>query len=219
MNNLWGLRLLAVFIAGLMWFFVTVDTFEAQSIKVIDSTVSYDVPEGFVILEPIDRVKVTVRGAASTVRTLNPFQVDLFVELPDAKKGTVGVNLTPAHVALADNLEVLSIEPNQITLTLDTEETGMLPVDPELVGEPAAGAVVQQPSVDPPLVVVRGPSSRLTRIKSVTTTPVRLDGHALDFYEQAVVVSTDPLVKIVQPAVVTVHVPLQIPGANGGNPG
>ena len=215
MNNLWGLRLLAVTIAGIMWFFVTLDTFEAQSVKVIDASVSYDVPEGFVILEPIDRVKVTVRGAASTVRILNPFQVDLYVELPDATKGTLSVNLTPDQVALADDLEVLSIEPNQITLTLDTEETGMLPVDPELIGEPAAGAVAQQPSVDPPLVVVRGPSSRLALLQSLSTTPVRLDGHALDFFEQAVVVSKDPLIKIIQPAVVTVHVPLEIPGANG----
>jgi len=49
----------------------------------------------------------------------------------------------------------------------------------------------------------------------LTTTPIDLTGHALDFKEQVAVVSPDPLVKVVQPSVVTVQVPLKVPQAGG----
>jgi hypothetical protein len=53
----------------------------------------------------------------------------------------------------------------------------------------------------------------LAGVAAVTTSPVSLDGHALDFSQTVSVVSPSPLVRIVEPSVVTVFVPMTVPGA------
>lgn len=211
----WGLRLLALALAVLSWLFVTVEQSEPESIKVLNTSIRYDSPPGFILLDPPENVRLTVRGKASSLRSLNPFQVDVFVELPEAAKGTHQVALTGENVFVPEDLEIVSIEPNILNLVLDREVTRMLPVQPRLTGEPAAGAVVQEPSVVPSRVPVRGPESRITNIPFLTTTPISLDTHALDFEERAGVVSDDPNIQVLQP-VVTVRIPMQVPGGGGG---
>jgi len=142
--------------------------------------------------------------------------VSVVVDLRDQTEGTLEVALGARNVSAPDGLEFISIEPNLIPLQIDRVTAEMKPVDANLTGEPAAGAVAQTPEVIPASVLVNGPVSRLSQIAALTTTPVKLDGHALDFEETVAVVSPDPLVRVQQPAVVTVRVPLQIPGSGGG---
>ncbi len=210
-RNLWGLRLLAVAIAVLAWFFVTLQKREEVSERSIDAAVTYSPPRGFIVLDPVQRVRVQLRGRTSRVRNLNPFVVDVLVDVSRSEHGSAEVHLAPENVIVPDGIEVLSIDPNVLRVRLDREVQAMLPVQARLVGEPAAGAVVQDVDVRPSRVLVSGPESRLREIGSLSTTAVDLDGHALDFEETAAVLSPDPLIKVVQPAVVTVRVPMQPP--------
>jgi len=211
----WGLRILALVLAFLTWMLVTVEQSEPESVKVVNTTIRYDIPAGFILLEPPGTARVTVRGKASSLRNLNPFQVDVFVELVTPEKGTYEQPLSGPNVFLPDDLEILSIEPSVLSLVLDREVTRMLPVSPRMTGEPAAGAVAQEATVVPPRVPVRGPESRISSIAALTTTPVNLDGHAIEFEERAGVISEDPTIQILQP-VVTVRIPLLIPAVGEG---
>lgn len=211
----WGLRFLALLLAILAWLFVTVEKSEPESIKVLNTSIRYDSPPGFILLDPPENVRLTVRGKASSLRNLNPFQVDVFVELPNAEKGTHQVTLTADNVFVPEDLEIVSLEPRVLHLVLDREVTRMLPVEPRLTGEPAAGAVVQQPTVVPPRVPVRGPESRISNIPFLTTTPISLDTHALDFEERAGVIADDSTIQVLQP-VVTVRIPMLIPNTGEG---
>jgi len=211
-RNTWGLRLLAVALAVTTWFVFTVEKRERLSEKVIEATVRYDNFPGLIIVERLESVRVGVRGTVSKMRSLNPFGVDVFVELSNPDKGVFEVPLTPDNVFLPEGLEVVSIEPNILQLKLDREASDLLPVLPRLEGEPAAGAKVQHAEVVPPNVLVRGPEDVIRSISTLSTTPVSLTGHALDFQEQAAVLPPDPLVTVVQPAVVNVRVRMLIPG-------
>lgn len=211
----WGLRFLALLFAVLSWVFVTVEQSEPENLKVLNTSIRYDSPPGFILLDPPENVRLTVRGRASSLRSLNPFQVDVFVEIPSAEKGTHQVTLSEENVFVPEDLAIVSIEPKILHLVLDREVTRMLPVEPRLTGEPAAGAVVQQPTVVPSRVPVRGPESRISEIPFLTTTPINLDTHALDFEERAGVVSDDPNIQVLQP-VVTVRIPMLIPTAGEG---
>lgn len=210
-RNVWGLRALAVGIAILAWFFVTVQKREEVSERSIDAAVTYSPPRGFIVLDPVQRVRVQLRGRTSRIRNLNPFVVDVLVDVSRGERVSEEVRLAPENVIVPDGIEVLSIDPNVLRVRLDREIQQLLPVRPRLVGEPAAGAVVQDVEVRPGRVLVSGPESRLREIGFLSTTAVDLDGHALDFEETAAVLSPDPLIKVVQPAVVTIRVPLQQP--------
>ena len=213
-RSTWGLRLLAVALAITAWFVFTVEKREPLSEKVVEATVRYDNFPGLIVVERVETVRVGVRGTMSRLRALNPFAVDVFVELSNPDKGVFEVPLTSDNVFLPANIEVVSIDPNIIQLKLDREVAELLPVMAKLEGEPAAGAKVQYAEVIPPNVLVRGPEDIVRSIGTLATTPVYLTGHALDFQEQAAVLPPDPLVSVVQPAVVNVRIRMEIPGTD-----
>lgn len=213
-KNTWGLRLLAVALAVTAWFVFSIEKREQLNEKVIAATLRYDNFPGLIVVERLETVRVGVRGTESKLRTLNPFAVDVFVELSNPGKGVFEVGLTADNVFLPEDLEVVSIEPNIIQLKLDREASDLLPVLARLEGEPAAGAKVQHAEVIPSNVLVRGPEDVVHSIGTLSTTPVNLTGHALNFQEQAAVLPPDPLITVVQPAVVNVRVRMEIPGTD-----
>jgi YbbR domain-containing protein len=208
----WSLRLLALGIAIGVWFSVSFEDREALTERLVEASVSYNRPRGFVILDPVPTVNVRLRGSSKLVRQLNPYQVDVQVELAQTEPGSVSVNLGPENVLMPEGLEVVSLEPNTIRVELEREMTQRMPVVPHLVGEPAAGAVADEPEVFPNQVLVTGPESLLARIQSLSTRPVNLNGHALTFEETVAVVPPDPLIQVVQPSKVSVRVPIRQPG-------
>ena len=217
MSNLWsrwGLRLLALALAVLAWFIISVDPREQTGETTVEPFVTFRPPEDFMILEPNpDRVRVRISGPESRIADLNPFQVSVVVELRDHDLGRQEILLTDDNVVLPGGLQVVSIEPNVLTLQLDRVVSALKPIDVQLVGEPAAGAVAQEPTVFPLQALVTGPESKVGTLTALTTTPINLDGHALDFQTQAAVISPDPLIRVVEPSVVEVDVRLDIPGA------
>jgi YbbR domain-containing protein len=207
----WGLRLLALGIAVGLWFSVSFQDREALSERLVEASVSYNRPRDFVILDPVQNVNVRLRGSSKLIRQLNPYQVSVQVELAQTQPGTVSVNLGRDNVLMPDGLEVVSIEPNLIRVELEREISQRLPVAPQLIGEPAAGSVVDEPEVFPNLVLVSGPESLLAKVHLLSTRPISLDGHAITFEETVVVVAPDPLIQIVQPSKVSVRVPMHQP--------
>lgn len=222
--NVWGLRLLAVLAAIAVWFSTSYMKRERISEKLIDATVTYNPSRGVIILDPLQTVKVRLRGPDRQIRTLAPHVVDVVIEVSGAATGTLDVQLDETNVLRPEGLEVVTIEPNSIPLRLDRERTQMLKVSPRLVGEPAGGAEPLSPVAHPDMVQASGPESILAGIAAATTSPITLDGHALTFRQTVSVVPPHPLVRIVQPSVVTVEVPMQFPGAgaataeDGGRP-
>ena len=215
-RNLWGLRLLALALAVLAWFLATADRRETRTGNTaVEASVNYSTQEQMMILEAVEEVRVGIRGTSSQIQNLNPFQVSVSVDLRNAETGTREVNLTPRDVLLPEGLEVISIEPNQFVVELDRVVQEIRPVEENLVGEPAAGAVVLSSEVVPQQVLISGPESLVSELRSLVTSPVSLNGHALDFEQRAQVVSPNAKIQIVQPVVVTVRVELEIPTVGG----
>jgi len=219
--SLWGLRALALALAVVLWFFGSVEKRERASEKVVEANITYSTPRGTVILDPVQKVRVRLRGRTSKIRILNPFVVDVLVVIPEGQYGAFNVHLGPENVVAPEGLDVVSVDPNLLQLQLDREVSAMLPVVPRLAGEPAAGAVVGTIEVLPDRVLVSGPESTLRRVRALSTSPINLGGHALDFVETAAVVPPDPLIKVVQPSVVSVRVPMEppVPPRTGGGEG
>ena len=204
----WGLRLLALAIAIGLWFSASFQDREALSERLVEASVSYNRPRGFVILDPVGSVNVRLRGSSKRIRQLNPYMVDVQVELAQTQPGTVAVNLGPENVLMPEGLEVVAIEPNTIRVELEREVTQRLPVVPQIVGQAPAGAVVEEPEVFPNQVLVTGPASMISRTDHLSTFPISLDGRAVTFEVTVPVVSPDPLIQIVQPTQVNVKVPM-----------
>ena len=216
--RIWSLRILALVIAIALWYRFSLEGRETLTERTVDAHVSYNRPRGFVVLDPVSTVTVRLRASSKKFRVLNPYQVNVQVELTQQQKGVVNFNLTPEDVQVPEGYSVVAIDPDVIRVELDREVTQRLPVRPQLVGEPAGGASVGAPEVLPDQVLVTGPETLLARIQSLATRPISLDGHAMTFDETVNVTQPDPLIQIVQPSKVTVRVPLAPPPAPAAPP-
>ncbi|MGE4190690.1 MAG: YbbR-like domain-containing protein [Thermoanaerobaculia bacterium] len=215
--GIWGLRLLAVVAAFTVWFSASFAKRERQSEKVIDATVTYNPARGVVILDPVQTVKVRLRGPDRLIRTLAPHVVDVVVAVETTDVGPIEIPIDESRVLRPEGVQVIAVDPNSLTLTLDYEREIEVPVTPRLVGEPAGGAVPLEPVARPARARISGPASLLTGLEGVTTSPISLDGHALTFQQTVSVVSPNPLVRIVAPAVVVVNVPMFVPALESGD--
>ncbi len=208
----WGLRLLALGIAIGIWFNASVEDRLVSSEKVVEADVIYNKPRDFIILNQLRSVNVRLLGSRRAIRQLNPYQVDVQVDLSRRKEGTIPINLDSDDVLAPEGLEVVSIEPSSIQVVLEREITERVPVVPHLTGQPAGETKAGEPEVFPNQVLVTGPRSRVSLLESLITDPISLDGHSSTFEVQVPVSSPDPLIQIAQPSQVTVRIPIQSPG-------
>jgi YbbR domain-containing protein len=215
--QLWGLRLLALGIALALWYSVSLEDRESMAERLIEASVSYNRPRGFVVLDPVPSVSVRLRGSSKAIRQLNPFQATVQVDLPRAQLGAVNITLGPDDVQVPEGFEVVSIDPNVIRVDLDREITQRVPVRADLRGKPAPGSEVGEPEILPNQVFVTGPQSLLERVEFLTTRPIQLTARAITFEESVdVVPPADPLIQVVQPSKVNVRVPLTPPEPPAG---
>jgi YbbR domain-containing protein len=208
----WATRLLALAIAIGIWFSASVEDRLASSEKLIEAAILYNRPRGFMVLNPVGTVSVRVTGSTKEIRQLNPQMVDVQVDLRQRPEGLVTIQLGRDHVLLPRGLEVVSIEPNPIRVTLEREVTQRVAVEAQLIGEPAAGARLSaEVEVVPNQALVSGPASLLANLPPLKTRPVSLDGHAFSFEETVALEMPDPLIQLLQPTEVTVRIPLALP--------
>jgi YbbR domain-containing protein len=216
-RQIWSLRVLAVAIAIALWFALSYENRETRSEKVLEADITYMRPDATVILDPLQRAEVLLSGPQDAVNRVSPTAVTVQVDLREWQPGPANVNLSADNVRLPPGLRVDRIRPNTLRLTLDRELTRRLPVEVQVVGEPAAGALVGDLTVTPPEVAVTGPESQVSTLDAVQTAPVDLDGHALTFDEVVAVVLPDILaISEIEPPRVTVHVPLSLSAPPGG---
>ncbi len=192
----------------------TVHETEQESERVVEAQVTYNSPGDEVIAyELVDKVKVVLRGKQSEIAELNVLTVQVVVDVPDvggAHGGPVDINLTPANVRTQEDFDVVSLDPNRVSIRVEPRGHATVRIAAQLMGEPAAGARQLAPIVRPAAAEVSGPESRVRQVLELTA-PVLLDGHARTFTETVRVVSPDPLVQIVEPAFVDVEVPMEEP--------
>ncbi len=164
------LMLLALILATLAWVAAleegdpTLNERYPQAIPVAPS----EPPEGMVIVGEFDeRVQVTVRAPRSV---WNSFKVDDFTVTVDLAGLDAGVHQVPVQVTLNKKpSRVVLVEPEYVTLELESEAERTVPVRVHVEEEPALGYLMRAPIVTPREVTVSGPSTYVTRVVEAVT--------------------------------------------------
>lgn len=217
-GRLWVLRAVALALAIGLWFGISLSQRDVTATTEVEATVSYITPEGLMLINQPNSVRVTVSGPESEIRTLIPYLVQVQVDLQEEQPGLLSIGLGAEDVRLPQpDLTVSSIDPNVLNLELDRAVTKTLPLEASFTGEPAAGArvLLDQVAIDPPEAQVTGPARFLEGVDKLDLTPISLDGHAIDFTQTATVLPPDPLVQVQRNPRVRVRVPMDL--GSGGN--
>ena len=160
------------------------------------------------------RVQVTLRTPTSIWESLRPEDIDVYVDLSDVATGTIDV---PIQVEVDRSpLEVVSVSPKEMRLTIEQIAEKDVPVVVVQEGTPALGYETQDSTTAPEFVHVRGPVSLVKQAVRAEVI-VDIEGHLSDITSdlKPVVVDEDgePVPRLdITPKTVTVNTPIQEPG-------
>lgn len=215
-HGLWPLRILAIAIALSVWaissFVPRVQQMIADRVEWrIQVDLSYSTPEGsdLLILNRRQQVDVQVRGTQQQRRDLKMDDVDLTIYLDSSwQAGPQTVALRPEMVNLPGDMRAISIEPASLSLLIDQEETRLIQIQPEFLGESPRKLINSW--VEPANAQVRGPKSMLDRWTAVSTSPINLDGKIFSFDQDVQIPQPEvQSIRILSPQLATVYVELE----------
>ena len=172
MNN-WGLKILAFFVAALLWFVVvnidnpiTDQTYSNIPVNVINAEVlaSEDSPKTYQIVDNTQTVNVTVRAKRSVLSKIS--QEDI-IAVADMKELVLGSQI-PIQVSVKGHeyKEAYS-NPRNLQIHLEDEETRKFPIVPKTTGTVRDGYVLGNIQAVPERVSIRGPKSVIDKISKV----------------------------------------------------
>ncbi|WP_258358700.1 CdaR family protein [Moorella sulfitireducens] len=160
----WIYRLLAVALAVILWIYVTGEQNPTGQKVVLVPLETENLGEGLVVADRPEEVQVRVEGRKATISNLLSRDVHAYVNLRDAK---VGDNLLPVRVEVPEGVNVVHVNPGQVTIKIDKIEEVQLPVQVNLLGTPASGYRALEPVLKPSQVVVSGSAAILKSIGRV----------------------------------------------------
>jgi YbbR domain-containing protein len=203
-----GTKLLALAIACVTWYTLTGERRERISERSYRIPLSIvNIPRGTLIVSPLpDAVDVRVRGAFTPLRQLEPSKLEAVIDLLDASPGEKRYRLEGDDINVPRDVEVIAISPAEIRLVLDAVADKTLPIVADVTGQPAAGARVEEVSVEPRQARVLGPSRTLSRMAQIRTEPVSVEGRDASFSASTTLASQAPGVRVREGQLVTVRV-------------
>ncbi|HMO50234.1 MAG TPA: CdaR family protein [Kiritimatiellia bacterium] len=176
-----GLKLLALLLASVTWFFIRETTSYIEVVR--DIPIEVTPPEGWAIEErSAVHVAVSFRGSQADLRALNKEQVRVAVNVPlRNNERTVFIPLGPRQVTAPRTVRAIFVDPPELEVTLDREVEKTVPVELVKAGEPSDGYFVERFAFTPDKVTLYGPEQRLKDVHVVRTMPVDMAGRIRTF--------------------------------------
>jgi hypothetical protein len=206
------LKLLAAVLTVILYFLVQQDAINEFSLSV--PVVLSSKPQNSIFVGDLpDELRVRVRGRWSRIldmleRKPEPFPVDL-AETQNGDVLRFRADDVQRHLGQS-GLEVVSVDPPQMTVKLDRFLSRLVPVTPVLVGEPAEGYEVDHTLVQvrPQSVWVEGPYDAVTALREVRTTAIDVSNLQKDLRTEVQLERPRPRFVELQSDRVTAEIPL-----------
>lgn len=209
LSNL-SLKLLSVLLAFTVWFVVSAPRRESVSERAFAVPLALvGMPRDLVITTSVpDTVSVRLRGRVSDLRSLSSQNLEVPLDLKTVVPGEITYTIRPQLINVPPQVEVVSIDPNKVRFRVDRVRQKIVPIRPFLIGLPPRGYVIGDATVEPDRALVSGPASQVRNLAEVATERINMTGRTETFTQSVAVVSDSSLIRIVDPVMVQVTVPL-----------
>lgn len=155
-------KALAVAIAFVMWVFVMEEQNPAMESGFSIPIRTLNAPGNSRITRDAEGVRVKLRAPRSAFASMDPDELRAVVDLAALEPGT---HRLPVQAAGPQGFEVLSVTPEQVTVTIDPMSEKRVPVRLVRAGMPPAGMTVAGMTPDADTVMVIGPRSMVEQVE------------------------------------------------------
>lgn len=203
-----GMKLLALFIALVFWTVQSAPRRERPVERPFEVQLSLmGIPRDLIVTTTVqDRVNVWLRGRPSVLQSLSSSNLEATIDLTGNRAGPLSLPIRPETLNLPQDVEVVTMDPSVLSLTLEPRRQGTVPIRIFTVGELPPGYTLGEVTVVPDRAELTGPASFIKNVDEVATERVILSGRLQSFQSTVGLVSDHPLVRITQPATVVVTV-------------
>jgi YbbR domain-containing protein len=171
-----GLKLFSFFFAVGLWLFVNAGQKTAERSLVVPVEFR-NVPVDLVVTSSgPGQVEVRAIGPPALLSTLDPDYLKVVMDLEGARPGTSTFRLGSDSFNPPRGVRITRVSPSVINLKLEAVVVRSLPVSVRLGTKPPAGYKVSRVDVNPETVRVRGPANEVSRMGSIETLPIELEG-------------------------------------------
>jgi YbbR domain-containing protein len=179
----WMMKLLALIITLGLWFGVTgsrkptTERLENIALKLRTSN-SMEITE-----LPFKEVALVLTGDNRKIDQIRRENLTVSVDLIDAKPGNFAMQLTPDNVEvdLPAGVRIEQVLPSKISFKLETVEKREITVKAETMDNLPEGFEIYGISVIPQKIPVRGPTTYIDSLDSISTDKIDLKDHKEDF--------------------------------------
>ncbi len=162
-----------LFITG-VWFMLT---------RGLTTLITLEVPIEYVELKPdmeivstsVTTVRLHLSGSQLLLKSIQPNQIQVRVNL---SKATAGYNIFPieaGNITLPPGVILTKVEPRVVEMDIDTFLTATFPVQVDWVGKLDADLLLNNATLEPATIRLKGNSRFLNQIETIYTEKVRLD--------------------------------------------
>lgn len=212
-------KILAIAVSVLLWGMVHIEDVTPTPTTALDTTIIENVkiqPSGLddtsyeLSSVDTDRVRMEVKGKRSAITSIFNEDYKVILDLHDVKEGTYTV---PLSSELPSGVELVSMEPSKVTITIEKRTDATFPVTIVTTGAQSDGYVMGETTIEPSAVQVTLPDSELLSVVKVQGT-IDLDGSKETIREKKVklialdIKGQEVKNAIIEPSVVTVEVPI-----------
>ncbi|MBI4263903.1 MAG: YbbR-like domain-containing protein [Acidobacteria bacterium] len=200
-----GLKFLAIALAALMWVLVSGERVVERALRIpLEFT---NLPAHLELVGDTPTVvDVRVRGSSGALSRVAAGELVAVLDLQSARAGLRLFHITGADVRAPFGIEVVQITPSNVSMAFEESASKIVPVVPEVAGDPAEGYVVGAVRADPATVEVVGPASAVERLTAAITEPVSVAGASGPVTESVNVGVPDPSVRLGAPQSARVRV-------------
>ena len=204
------LKVLSLFLAFTMWFVISAPRRESVSERAFAVPLSLvGMPRDLAITTAVpDTVSVRLRGRNSDLRALSSQNLEVPLDLKTVVPGDITITIRPQSINVPPQVEVASIDPNKVRFRVEQVRQKIVPIRAFLVGQPPAGRTVGDATLVPDHALVSGPASQIRNLSEVATERVIMTGRTETFTQNVGVVSDSSLIRIIDPLMAQVTVPL-----------
>ena len=181
-KNIW-LKLASLVLATTLWIFVILSgrTEIAMDVPVVYTGLKQQLD----MIESPTKVSIIIEGQKSLLKNIRRGEIKAVIDLSETKSGRSFFTLTKENFELPKTLLLTNIDPETISVTIESEMKKRVPVKPVIVGRPEKGFTIFDIKVVPENLVVEGPKSLIVKIYSVKTEPIDINGLNTDLQFKA----------------------------------
>lgn len=170
-----GLKISALLISVLLWFFVTS---RGQSEMSLEIPIEFkNIPIGLDIVSSSHKTaSVHIRGQERLMKNIKSAEIRVSVDLSKAKKGEGTFYINKDDIKLPYAMSVTAIAPSSLKVRIDETVTKVVQINPVLTGTPAKGFEIKSVKADPSSVTVKGFKTEVRKITELRTEAMDVTG-------------------------------------------